>query len=156
MGAITKHRINVDGVPTPIRPTIPTGAAGEDLVNHVEAGNILPLVAASAALTNGADQINGGQRGVRLIVDVTAISGVGATLVVSIKGKDPVSGKYQLLLASAGLTAVGTYVLTVYPGLTAVANAVANDVVPRTYRAEAAISGTTPLVSATVSAIQLN
>jgi len=54
----------------------------------------------------------------------------------TIKGKDPLSGKYYTLLASAAIVAASTVVLRVYPGLTAVANLVASDVLPLDWRVE--------------------
>lgn len=69
---------------------------------------------------------------------------------MTIQGKDPNSGKYYTLLASAALGAVATTVLTVYPGLTASANVVANDFVPRTFRVITAVAGTGPAVTYTI------
>lgn len=75
---------------------------------------------------------NAGARGVVLVIDVTAYTATGS-LTVTLKGKDPLSGKVYTLLASAAINAVGTTVLKVYPGLTAAANAVANDHLPKTW-----------------------
>ena len=79
-----------------------------------------------------ADQVNYGARGIKVVVDITAFAGTSIT--VTIEGKDPVSGKYFTLLASAALVATGTTILTVYPGLTAAANVTASDVLPRNWR----------------------
>ena len=64
-------------------------------------------------------------RGLRVVIDVTAVTAT-PSVVFTIRAKDPASGKYVTLLASAAITAVGTTVLVVYPGTTAAANAVAN------------------------------
>lgn len=108
----------------------------------------------TAAATSGSspDHDNIGARGLHLIIDVTAISGTSPTLTVTIEGKDGESGKYYTLLASTAITATGTTVLRLYPGLTASANAVANDVLPRFWRVSYAIGGTTPAVTATIAA----
>lgn len=111
---------------------------------------------AAAAGVNGADQTNMTQRGLKLVVDITAITGTAPTLTVTIQGKDSVSGKYYTLLASAALTAVGTTVLTVYPGISATANIRADDVLPRSWRVITAIAGTTPAVTATIAASLVN
>lgn len=111
--------------------------------------------AAAAAGTSSADQANTSARGIKVVVDVTAITGTTPTLTVTLQGKDPISGKYYTLLASAALSAVGTTVLTVYPGLTAAANLTANDVLPATWRVITAIGGTTPAVTATIAATLL-
>lgn len=116
----------------------------------------LITLSASAAGVNGADQINPSRRGLKLVIDITAITGTTPSLTVTIQGKDPVSGKYFNILASAALTATGTTVLTVYPGLTAAANVTANDVLPRNWRVISAIAGTTPAVTATIAASLVN
>lgn len=68
-----------------------------------------------------------------VIVDVTAVTDTPA-LTVRIQGKDPASGKYYDILVSAVIATVTTTVLRVGPGLTAVANLVANDIVPSIWR----------------------
>ena len=91
---------------------------------------------ASAARTetvNGDDIENMNGRGVKVVIDVTAASAT-PSVVFTIQGKDTVSGKYYTILASSAITGTGTTVLTVYPGLTASANAVANDILPRDWR----------------------
>lgn len=101
--------------------------------------------------TNSPDLAGGSGRGLIVFADVSAITGTAPTLIVTIQGKDPVSGNYYTILASAALTATGTTVLRVFPGLTAVANATVNDILPPDFRIITAIGGATPAVSATVS-----
>jgi hypothetical protein len=113
---------------------------------------VTTLTAASANGTS-TDQTNFEGRGLKLVIDVTAISGTSATLTVTIQGKDPVSGKYFNILVSAGLTATGTTVLTVYPGAAVSANVSANDILPKTWRVSYTITGTTPSVTATIGAV---
>lgn len=72
-------------------------------------------------------------RGLHLIIDVTAIN-LTPSITVKIQGKDPLSGKYYDLITSAAITAVGTTVLKVYPGITAAANLAVSDVLPPTWR----------------------
>lgn len=122
---------------------------------NVDGISLLALTAANANVS-GADQSNHFNSGIVVVVDITAISGAGASLVITIEGKDPVSGKYYTILASAALTATGTTVLRVYPTLTAAANLTINSILPKTYRVRATIAGTTPAVTATVGgALQL-
>jgi hypothetical protein len=94
---------------------------------------ILLATAVRAASANGQDRVNNNARGIFLVIDVTAVPGVD-TVTFTIQGKDPASGKYFTVLASAAIVAASTVVLRVYPGLTAAANAVANDVLPRSWR----------------------
>lgn len=126
---------------------------GQSLVRqaNVDGINLLTLTAAAASV-NGADNQNPFAPGATIVVDITAITGTTPSLVITIEGKDPVSGKYYTILQSASLTAVGTTVLRVYPTLTAAANVTANSLLPKTYRVRATIAGTTPAVTATVGA----
>lgn len=114
-----------------------------------------------AAITNpgiatvtGADQINNANRGIIVVVDITAIGG-GATLTVTIEGKDPVSGKYFTLLASTALNATSTTTLTVFPGAPVSANVSANATLPRTYRVKYALAVANN-ITATFSTILLD
>lgn len=115
----------------------------------------IATLAAAAVTTNTADMTNPLHRGVKVVVDVTAITGTTPSLVVTIQGKDVKSGKYFTILASASLTATGTVVLTVYPGAATSANVSANDVLPATWRVLMTIAGTTPAVTATIGASKL-
>lgn len=119
---------------------------------NLDGQSLLTLTAANANI-NGADQTNPHASSIAVVVDITAISGTGATLVVTLEGKDPISGKYFTILASAGLIAIGTTVLRVFPSAAAVANLTVNGILPKTYRVKATITGTTPLVTATVSGL---
>jgi hypothetical protein len=119
---------------------------------NLDVGALITHSAASAGV-NGADQTNETNSGLKLVIDVTAISGTTPTLTVTIQGKDTVSGKYYTILASAAINSVSTTVLTVFPGATVTANSSANDALPKHWRVISAIGGTTPSVTATVSAI---
>lgn len=89
--------------------------------------------AARTASTDSGDLVNRSARGLHLIIDVTAVPGVD-TVTFTIQGKDPLSGKYYTILASAAIVAASTVVLKVYPGMTAAANLVASDVLPSDWR----------------------
>lgn len=112
----------------------------------------LVTLAAASAGGNSADQTNLVGRGVKLAIDITAITGTGPTLTVKIQGKDAASGKYYDILSSAALSAAGTTVLEVYPGIANAANAAQGVTLPKTWRVSYAIGGTTPAVTATVGA----
>ena len=113
-------------------------------------GNIVTLTAASAGTTGASLDASMG-RGVIVFVNISAISGTTPSLTVTIKGLDS-NGNAYTILASSALTATGLTVLKVYPALTAAANAVANDILPVNWRIDTAIAGTTPSVTATISA----
>lgn len=96
------------------------------------------------------DQANTTGRGLHLVIDVTAVTAT-PSVTFTIQGKDPVSGKVWTILASAAITAVGTTILKVYPGLTAAANAAANDVLPPTWNVKA-VHGDADSITYTVTA----
>lgn len=77
-----------------------------------------------------------GTRFGHFVIDVTAITAT-PSVTFTISGVDRVSGKVYTILASAAITAVGTTVLKVGPGLTAATNSVANDVLPQVIRISA-------------------
>jgi hypothetical protein len=126
-----------DGAANPTTPTV--GAAALEWNGATfdrKRGNVNATVLASAARTatnNSADLTNYDGRGLHLVIDVTAASAT-PSVTFTIQGKDELSGKYYTLLVSAAITGVGTTVLKVYPGLTAAANLVASDILPRTWR----------------------
>ena len=75
----------------------------------------------------------GRAHGMVVIIDVTAAS-VTPSVVFNVDGFDPLSQKTWTLLDSAAITGTGTTVLRVGPGLTASANAVADDMIPAIVR----------------------
>ena len=83
-------------------------------------------------LTNSSDQRNDDNRGLRVRINASAVTATGS-VVFKIQGKTP-AGAYEDILSSAAVVATGDTVLTVYPGLVAVANSVANAVVPGKWR----------------------
>ena len=101
------------------------------LNRDLNTSDLLSGVGATASQAS-ADQTNADARGVKVFVNVTN-AGTGS-ITAAIQAKDPASGVYTTLLASAAIVANGTSVLTVYPGLPATANVSANDVLPRQWR----------------------
>lgn len=75
----------------------------------------------------------GRYRYLHLTLDLTALAAT-PSIVVTIDGLDPVSGKYYNLLTSAAITTVSTNTYRIGPGLTNSNNLIANDVLPSTIR----------------------
>jgi hypothetical protein len=78
----------------------------------------------------------GRYKALHLVIDVTAATAT-PSVVCTVDGLDPVSGKYYNLLTSAALTESGapyTRVLKIGRGLPVTANVAANDVLPSTVR----------------------
>lgn len=119
--------------------------------NHDKAA-LLALVAQGVGTVSGGDQANINGRGVQVGIDITALTGTGPTVTVTIQGKDAASGKYYTLLQSAAIAATGFTLLTLYPGAPSAANASSPQVLPATWRVIAAVAGTGPAATATVGA----
>ena len=96
----------------------------------------ITLINASASTTTqaSADQKNYNGRGCIIVLDVTN-AGTGS-ITLAIQGKDRVSGKYYAILTGTAVTTVSTTIYRVYPGLTAAANATANDLLPRDWNVQ--------------------
>ena len=88
--------------------------------------------------------------GIKVVINITAITGTSPTLTVTLQGVDAASAAVYTILASAALNATGTTVLTVFPGAPVTANVSANDELPPKFQVKAVIGGTTPAVTATV------
>lgn len=112
-------KVDVDTLP-PI-----SGNVSLDVVSEII---LLPSEARTS--TQNVTVLNKGCRGIKLIIDITAITGA-PSIIAKIKGIDPASTKEFDMLSSVALNAVGTTILTVYPGITPVTNQKADDVLPR-------------------------
>ena len=87
------------------------------------------LLSASRTTTQtSADIPTGSWQGLHAILDMTVVGTGSVTL--TINGKDPLSGKYYLLLAGAAVVGNGTNVYKIFPSATPAANAAANDTLP--------------------------
>lgn len=102
---------------------------------------ILPGVGATAS-QNSPDLQNPYGRGVKVYINMVS-AGTGS-VTFTIAAKDPGSGQYVPLLSSAAIVASGLTTLTVYPGIAAVANVSASDVLPRTWRVQAVANNANP------------
>jgi len=101
-----------------------------------EVGNSEEIILPSAARTatvNSADFVNRNAKGIKVVVDISAVTAT-PSIIVKIQGKDPVSGNYYDILISASYTTVATNVLTIFPSIPDVADLKASDILPRTYR----------------------
>lgn len=118
------------------------GTTYDRVRNNIDAAaSIITLAASVPGSYPSADQTNFNGRGVKLGINITADSAGTALVVVTIQGKDIVSGQYYTILSSASLAAVGFSTLVVYPGIAATANVSASDVLSRTWRVSITVSG---------------
>ena len=113
---------------------------------------------AQTATYNGADQIIPPTvRGVRIFLDITAVSGTIPTLDIKVQMKDKESGKYFDLTGAtfAQKTTTGQDELIIYPSITEVANRAVDEVIPKTWRVVGTITGTTPSFTHSIGATYL-
>ena len=104
--------------------------------------NILLNGVGQTVSQNTFDLTNPNSRGMKLFVNMVAV-GTGS-VTVTIQGKDPVSGNYYTILASAAITVNGFTTYTVYPGAPITANVSVNDVLPRVWRVLATANNANP------------
>jgi hypothetical protein len=91
------------------------------------------FASAARTATPTAVEVNAsGAHGIHLVIDVTAAS--SPSVVPTIDGYDDLSGKYYNLLTGSAITATGTTVLKIFPGIATVANGAASDVIPNRIR----------------------
>jgi hypothetical protein len=104
---------------------------------------------------NGATQTNFNARGATVAFNIGAVTGTSPTAVFKLQGSaDGGTTWYDIPgAATASITASGVYVLQVYPGVAAVANAAVNAPLPRTWRVVWTLGGTTP--SFTITNVQV-
>lgn len=112
--------------------------------------DILPLGVRNASPAVWLGHVEDGI-GVIVLVDIAAMD-AGATLTVHIEGIGSSAQRAYSILSSAALSAAGLAVLKVYPALTAVANQVANDVLPERVRIRAVHGGTPGNITYSVAA----
>jgi hypothetical protein len=120
-------------------------AAGNVLLGTQE--GILLASAARTAQTTSADMTNPGARGVKIYLNISAITGgPGTGIITRVQGKDPVSGVYfSLAAAPTAIAAAGLYVYTFYPSAFGAGFTVhANQALERTWRVLIAVSDATP------------
>ncbi len=83
---------------------------------------------ARTATPTAAEFSAAGFRGLHVVIDVTAVTST-PSVVPALEFYDALSGKWCTVLTGVAITATGTTVLKIYPGLTPSPNAAASDFV---------------------------
>ncbi len=89
------------------------------------------ISAARTANEDSAELNNSKWKGAQIIIDAT-VEVATASVVFTVRGKDDVSGKFYDLISSSAITAIGTTVLTIYPGVIEAGNKI-SDCLPETF-----------------------
>ena len=108
------------------------------------------VTTATAQTVHGPDIVNIWGTSAKFFVNVSAATGTLPTTLVTIEGKDPISGTYYTILASTALAGVTSQLLAVGPGITAVANKSVADWMPPVFRISVTYGGTTPTIAGTI------
>ena len=114
-------------------------------------GTVLASAAQTATIASGSFT-NFNARGATVYVNITAFSGTSPTVQPVFQGQDPVTSNwFNLVVPAAGLAAAnGTYVFQLYPGIAVSSTSPVwtyNGVLPRVWRVNFVIGGTTPSIT---------
>jgi hypothetical protein len=137
-----------------VTATVGTSITGGAIAPLTLAGVTVDASAARGTSANGTTTTNASGRGAMFYVNVSAASGTLPTLVVQLQVQDPVSLAFIDITGAAtvSLTGIGLVMLTVYPGISEVANLKISQGLPRTYRFRWTIGGTTPSFTFSIGA----
>jgi hypothetical protein len=104
-------------------------------------GLYLPVAARTVAIAAGTAQSDpyNPRRGGHFIF-VTSALGAAPAITPTIQGFDPTQNVWYNILVGAAINSATTTVLRVFPGATPVANLVANDILPPTWRINVAVA----------------
>jgi hypothetical protein len=105
------------------------------------AGVIFPSLSRTNATYNSGEMFNPDAKGLRLYIDLTNVGGAG-TVTVTVESRDPVTDNWVTLdagITTTALAAVATTTLTIYPGVTVVANKIFSAVVATAVRVKAVV-----------------
>lgn len=116
---------------------------------NIDTGTLLSFSAAGAGTYSTVDLPNGEWSKISVGINFTTVT--SATVVVTVYGKDIVSGTYYALLAGPGLTTTGFTNLQIAPGLTPTSTS-ADGLLPKTYRITAVVTGGSAVVTGTIGA----
>lgn len=127
-------------------------ALAQEFGNFNTVDPLVTLTNAGAGTSDSPDQLNKYGRGAIVGINIAAKTGT-ISVVVSIQGKDAVSGQYYLLCQSAALTAAGFTPLVIYPGVPETTNALCSRPLPALWRVRVVSgAGVTPSVTMKVGA----
>jgi hypothetical protein len=109
---------------------------------------LFPAAAQTQTSLVSNDQQNASWRGVHVVVVVSSYT--SGTYTPHIQGEDPYGNYYDILVGPA-ISATGTTVLKVYPGIATLANGAASDLLPTVWRVTL-VGASTPSMTISVGA----
>ena len=96
------------------------------IANNTDIGSVISVSSPASTAATSPIQANPYGRGIK--IQVNALGFTSGSFTVTLNGV--INGINYTILTSAALSAAAVTILTVYPGLTAVANVTATDVLP--------------------------
>lgn len=139
-----KVRVDAIGLSTGTADVTLRASSSESAFNQPINANITVIASTtstSTATVSQSDQTNPFYRGIRVFLDVTAVT-ASPSIILTIEGKDALSGTYYTLLAGAAVATVSTNSYVIFPGATVTANVSANTFLPATWRVKVASTDT--------------
>lgn len=114
--------------------------------------SVLPSAARSATFNSQKIENLGDHRGIKLYLDITAVTGTTPTMDIKLQSFDKLSEKWFDIpgAAFAQKTATGQSTLTIYPSVTDTANESVADILPDTWRIVVTLGGTSPVFTFTL------
>ena len=114
----------------------------EDQFVRKTSNHTIDLISGTYSSTQESSTLkNYNQRGGHFFIEITDIE-TDATLTPIIQGRDGDTGEPYDILVGTTLTAVGVYVLKVYPGIGQIPNGSASDILPRQFLLRLVYGGT--------------
>jgi hypothetical protein len=92
--------------------------------------------AARTATVSSDDLANPGAHSAYVVIDCTAVVS-SPSVVFTVEGKDPASGKYFVIATSAAIVGTGTTVIRINDALTASGTTIYKDAAPPTFKVKA-------------------
>ena len=96
------------------------------IANNTDIGSVISVSSPASTAATSPIQANPYGRGIK--IQVNALGFISGSFTVTLNGV--INGINYTILTSAALSAAAVTILTVYPGLTAVANVTATDILP--------------------------
>ena len=98
--------------------------------------NITAFASSARTATESSTAIISTHGGCNVVIDMTAVTATG-DVTFKLEGHDPLSGAYYTIIESLSVVTVSTVVLSVFGGITEVANSKVSDGLPQNIRVTA-------------------
>ena len=119
---------------------------------NTQLGAVLSLASSSVTSGGTGALVNSQAKGLTAVLYVETLQGTSPSISATVQGYDPITGQAFNLLNGPTVSAAGTHYMQVYPGIATASGVAANAVLPAGVEIVYSLGGTSPTVSATVTA----